>query len=49
MASDLIRQMVNFILKEACEEANEICVKTKHDFNLGKQTLVHSQTCHSIP
>ena len=30
MASDLIRQMVNFILKEAYEEANEIRVKTEH-------------------
>jgi len=41
MASDQIRQMVNFILQEAHEKANEIRVKTEHDFNLEKQTLVH--------
>uniref|UniRef100_A0A6U3AV50 V-type proton ATPase subunit E n=1 Tax=Entomoneis paludosa TaxID=265537 RepID=A0A6U3AV50_9STRA len=40
-ASDQIRQMVNFILQEAHEKANEIRVKTEHDFNLEKQTLVH--------
>ena len=40
-ASDQIRQMVNFILQEAHERANEIRVKTEHDFNLEKQTLVH--------
>jgi V-type H+-transporting ATPase subunit E len=33
--------MVNFILQEAHEKANEIRVKTEHDFNLEKQTLVH--------
>jgi V-type H+-transporting ATPase subunit E len=38
---DQIRQMVNFILQEAHEKANEIRVKTEHDFNLEKQTLVH--------
>merc|ERR1712238_500561 len=32
---------VNFILQEAHEKANEIRVKTEHDFNLEKQTLVH--------
>lgn len=41
MASEQIRQMVNFILQEAHEKANEIRVKTEHDFNLEKQTLVH--------
>jgi len=41
MASDQIRQMVNFILQEAHEKGNEIRVKTEHDFNLEKQTLVH--------
>mmetsp|Transcript_9762 Transcript_9762/g.12880 ORF Transcript_9762/g.12880 Transcript_9762/m.12880 type:complete len:222 (+) Transcript_9762:142-807(+) len=40
-ASDQIRQMVNFILQEAHEKANEIRVKTEHDFNLEKQTVVH--------
>jgi len=40
-AQDQIRQMVNFILQEAHEKANEIRVKTEHDFNLEKQTLVH--------
>jgi len=43
MASDQIRQMVNFILQEAHEKANEIRVKTEHDFNLEKQTLVHEK------
>mmetsp|Transcript_21247 Transcript_21247/g.25281 ORF Transcript_21247/g.25281 Transcript_21247/m.25281 type:complete len:221 (-) Transcript_21247:202-864(-) len=43
MATDQIRQMVNFILQEAHEKANEIRVKTEHDFNLEKQTLVHEQ------
>jgi len=37
-----IKQMVNFILQEAHEKANEIMVKTEHDFNLEKQTLIHS-------
>jgi len=37
-----IKQMVNFILQEAHEKANEIMVKTEHDFNLDKQTLIHS-------
>jgi len=41
MAGEQIRQMVNFILQEAHEKANEIRVKTEHDFNLEKQTLVH--------
>ena len=41
MSGDQIRQMVNFILQEAHEKANEIRVKTEHDFNLEKQTLVH--------
>jgi V-type H+-transporting ATPase subunit E len=41
MASDQIRQMVNFILQEAHEKGNEIRVKTEHDFNLEKQTRVH--------
>lgn len=41
MAHDQIRQMVNFILQGAHEKANEIRVKTEHDFNLEKQTLVH--------
>lgn len=41
MASEQIRQMVNFILQEAHEKGNEIRVKTEHDFNLEKQTLVH--------
>jgi len=40
-ATDQIRQMVNFILQEAHEKGNEIRVKTEHDFNLEKQTLVH--------
>lgn len=33
---------MNFILQEAHEKANEIMVKTEHDFNLEKQTLIHS-------
>ena len=36
-----IRQMANFILQEAHEKANELRVRTEHDFNLEKQTLVH--------
>ncbi|CAM9671725.1 unnamed protein product [Phaeothamnion confervicola] len=34
--------MVNFILQEAHEKANEIKIKTEHDFNLEKQMLVHN-------
>ena len=30
------------ILQEAHEKANELRVKTEHDFNLEKQTLVHN-------
>ncbi|DAZ94009.1 TPA: LOW QUALITY PROTEIN: hypothetical protein N0F65_001620 [Lagenidium giganteum] len=37
-----IKQMVNFILQEAHEKANEIRIKTEHDFNLEKQMLVHN-------
>nr|CCA23878.1 Vtype proton ATPase subunit E putative [Albugo laibachii Nc14] len=37
-----IKQMVNFILQEAREKANEIRIKTEHDFNLEKQMLVHN-------
>mmetsp|Transcript_17810 Transcript_17810/g.55825 ORF Transcript_17810/g.55825 Transcript_17810/m.55825 type:complete len:227 (-) Transcript_17810:155-835(-) len=37
-----IRQMVNFILQEAHEKANEIRIKTEHDFNIEKQMLVHN-------
>jgi len=37
-----IRQMVNFILQEAHEKANEIRIKTEHDFNLEKQMIVHN-------
>lgn len=37
-----IKQMVNFILQEAQEKANEIRIKTEHDFNLEKQMLVHN-------
>uniref|UniRef100_M4C544 V-type proton ATPase subunit E n=1 Tax=Hyaloperonospora arabidopsidis (strain Emoy2) TaxID=559515 RepID=M4C544_HYAAE len=37
-----IKQMVNFILQEAHEKANEIRIKTEHDFNLEKQLLVHN-------
>lgn len=37
-----IKQMVNFILQEAEEKANEIRIKTEHDFNLEKQMLVHN-------
>lgn len=37
-----IRQMVNFILQEAHEKANEIRIKTEHDFNIEKQTMVHN-------
>ncbi|CAM9545154.1 unnamed protein product [Heterosigma akashiwo] len=40
--SSQIRQMVNFILQEAHEKANEIRLKTEHDFNLEKQMLVHN-------
>mmetsp|Transcript_27211 Transcript_27211/g.35682 ORF Transcript_27211/g.35682 Transcript_27211/m.35682 type:complete len:222 (-) Transcript_27211:232-897(-) len=40
--SNQIRQMVNFILQEAHEKANEIRLKTEHDFNLEKQMLVHN-------
>lgn len=38
-ANNQIRQMVNFILQEAHEKANEIRIKTEHDFNLEKQML----------
>ncbi|CAM9468570.1 unnamed protein product [Hapterophycus canaliculatus] len=41
-ASNQIRQMANFILQEAHEKANEINIKTEHDFNLEKQMIVHS-------
>jgi V-type H+-transporting ATPase subunit E len=41
-ANDRIKQMVNFILQEAQEKANEIRIKTEHDFNLEKQLLVHN-------
>ncbi|CAM9735961.1 unnamed protein product [Ascophyllum nodosum] len=41
-ASNQIRQMANFILQEAHEKANEINIKTEHDFNLEKQMLVHA-------
>lgn len=37
-----IQQMVNFIMQEAHEKANEIRIKTEHDFNLEKQMLVHN-------
>jgi len=37
-----IEQMCNFILQEASEKANEIKVKTDHDFSLAKQMLVHN-------
>ena len=36
------QQMSNFILQEAHEKANEIRLKTEHDFNLEKQTLIHN-------
>jgi len=41
-ANDRIKQMVNFILQEAQEKANDIQIKTEHDFNLEKQLLVHN-------
>lgn len=41
-ATNQIRQMANFILQEAHEKANEINIKTEHDFNLEKQMLVHN-------
>ena len=34
--------MANFILQEAHEKANEINIKTEHDFNLEKQMIVHT-------
>ena len=37
----MLFRSVNFILQEAHEKANEIRVKTEHDFNLEKQTIVH--------
>lgn len=37
-----ITQMVNFILQEAHEKANEIRVRAAHDFNLERQMLVHN-------
>ncbi|GMH51031.1 hypothetical protein TL16_g00929, partial [Triparma laevis f. inornata] len=40
-ATAQIRQMSNFILQEANEKANELRVRTEHDFNLEKQTLIH--------
>lgn len=39
-AKNQISQMVNFILQEAHEKANEIMVKSDHDFTLEKQLLV---------
>lgn len=41
-SSKQINQMVNFILQEADEKANEIRIKTEHDFNLEKQILIHN-------
>ena len=38
--SKQIQQMVNFILQEAHEKANEIQVRTEHDFDLEIQTAV---------
>ena len=38
--SKQIQQMVNFILQEAHEKANEIKVRTEHDFDLEIQTAV---------
>ena len=35
-------QMVNFIMQEAKEKANEIFIKTEHDFSLEKQMKVHN-------
>lgn len=37
-----IEQMCSFIQLEATEKANEIAIKTEHDFNLEKQMLVHN-------
>jgi len=34
--------MSNFILQEAHEKANEISLKTEHDFSLEKQSLIHT-------
>ena len=34
--------MCNFILQESIEKSNEIRLKTEHDFNLEKQTLLHN-------
>jgi len=41
-SSAQIRQMCNFILQESIEKSNEIRLKTEHDFNLEKQTLLHN-------
>jgi len=41
-ANRQIKQMVNFIMQEAHEKVNEIRIKTDHDFNLEKQSLVHN-------
>ncbi|CAI5706545.1 unnamed protein product [Peronospora effusa] len=39
----LINQMVNFIYQKTQEKANEIRIKTKHDFyHENKQMLVHN-------
>ncbi len=35
--------MSNFILQEAHEKANEVRIKTEHDFNLEKQNLIHAE------
>ena len=42
MASDQIRQMVNFILQEAHEKANEIRVKVSPSIN---QSAINNTTC----
>jgi hypothetical protein len=44
MASDQIRQMVNFILQEAHEKANEIRVKVSFVIVLGGKGIPGSQT-----
>jgi len=38
-----LKQMVNFILKEANEKAEEIKVKAKEEFNIEKQRLLQAE------
>ena len=46
MASDQIRQMVNFILQEAHEKANEIRVKVRRNKGIKEQRFRSYVVCN---